>query len=176
MFPQRTDGQHDFRIWNSQLIKYAGYQTDLLPFGYTSGSSMIVGLYIIAVCRCRRLQTVLSVLKGCSDCVSWDEHRIVLMITCADHRYKSTVPGWDADVMGSINSSLEVQIFMVSMSDQLQQQQKGLECRNFRITIRFNEAGLEGKRSHSSKGLWGSLPGTMSGSRSSCTTLDTERD
>ncbi|KAK2831742.1 hypothetical protein Q7C36_016828 [Tachysurus vachellii] len=27
MFPQRTDGQHDFRIWNSQLIKYAGYQT-----------------------------------------------------------------------------------------------------------------------------------------------------
>ncbi|XP_069789236.1 nitric oxide synthase 1 isoform X2 [Narcine bancroftii] len=26
IFPQRTDGKHDFRIWNSQLIKYAGYK------------------------------------------------------------------------------------------------------------------------------------------------------
>lgn len=26
IFPQRTDGQHDFRVWNSQLIRYAGYQ------------------------------------------------------------------------------------------------------------------------------------------------------
>ncbi|KAK2831743.1 hypothetical protein Q7C36_016829 [Tachysurus vachellii] len=26
VFPQRTDGQHDFRVWNSQLIRYAGYQ------------------------------------------------------------------------------------------------------------------------------------------------------
>ncbi|XP_013151690.1 nitric oxide synthase, inducible isoform X2 [Falco peregrinus] len=26
VFPQRTDGKHDFRIWNSQLIRYAGYQ------------------------------------------------------------------------------------------------------------------------------------------------------
>nr|XP_034995867.1 nitric oxide synthase, inducible [Zootoca vivipara] len=25
VFPQRTDGMHDFRIWNSQLIRYAGY-------------------------------------------------------------------------------------------------------------------------------------------------------
>uniref|UniRef100_A0AAY5ET85 Nitric oxide synthase, inducible n=1 Tax=Electrophorus electricus TaxID=8005 RepID=A0AAY5ET85_ELEEL len=28
VFPQRTDGQHDFRIWNSQLIRYAGYQIE----------------------------------------------------------------------------------------------------------------------------------------------------
>ncbi|XP_062872313.1 nitric oxide synthase, inducible-like [Trichomycterus rosablanca] len=28
IFPQRTDGQHDFRVWNGQLIKYAGYQMD----------------------------------------------------------------------------------------------------------------------------------------------------
>uniref|UniRef100_A0A4W4EZ30 Nitric oxide synthase, inducible n=1 Tax=Electrophorus electricus TaxID=8005 RepID=A0A4W4EZ30_ELEEL len=28
VFPQRTDGQHDFRIWNSQLIRYAGYQME----------------------------------------------------------------------------------------------------------------------------------------------------
>uniref|UniRef100_W5KSD2 Nitric oxide synthase n=1 Tax=Astyanax mexicanus TaxID=7994 RepID=W5KSD2_ASTMX len=26
VFPQRTDGQHDFRVWNSQLVRYAGYQ------------------------------------------------------------------------------------------------------------------------------------------------------
>ncbi|XP_038050616.1 nitric oxide synthase, brain-like isoform X2 [Patiria miniata] len=26
VFPQRTDGQHDFRVWNILLIKYAGYQ------------------------------------------------------------------------------------------------------------------------------------------------------
>ncbi|KAG2470836.1 NOS1 protein, partial [Polypterus senegalus] len=26
IFPQRTDGKHDFRIWNSQLIRYAGYK------------------------------------------------------------------------------------------------------------------------------------------------------
>lgn len=25
VFPQRTDGRHDFRVWNSQLIRYAGY-------------------------------------------------------------------------------------------------------------------------------------------------------
>lgn len=28
MFPQRTDGEHDFRVWNGQLIKYAGYQME----------------------------------------------------------------------------------------------------------------------------------------------------
>ncbi|XP_060753750.1 nitric oxide synthase 2b, inducible [Neoarius graeffei] len=28
VFPQRTDGQHDFRVWNSQLVKYAGYQME----------------------------------------------------------------------------------------------------------------------------------------------------
>ncbi|XP_053225845.1 nitric oxide synthase, brain isoform X1 [Podarcis raffonei] len=26
IFPQRTDGRHDFRVWNSQLIRYAGYK------------------------------------------------------------------------------------------------------------------------------------------------------
>ncbi|XP_075052853.1 nitric oxide synthase, inducible [Mixophyes fleayi] len=25
IFPQRTDGKHDFRVWNSQLIRYAGF-------------------------------------------------------------------------------------------------------------------------------------------------------
>ena len=25
IFPQRTDGKHDYRIWNPQLINYAGY-------------------------------------------------------------------------------------------------------------------------------------------------------
>ena len=27
IFGQRTDGRHDYRIWNSQLISYAGYRT-----------------------------------------------------------------------------------------------------------------------------------------------------
>lgn len=26
IFPQRTDGKHDFRVWNNQLIRYAGYR------------------------------------------------------------------------------------------------------------------------------------------------------
>ncbi|NXN99780.1 NOS2 protein, partial [Rhinopomastus cyanomelas] len=34
VFPQRTDGKHDFRVWNSQLIRYAGYQ---LPDGSVVG-------------------------------------------------------------------------------------------------------------------------------------------
>ncbi|NXN16416.1 NOS2 protein, partial [Indicator maculatus] len=34
LFPQRTDGKHDFRVWNSQLIRYAGYQ---LPDGSVLG-------------------------------------------------------------------------------------------------------------------------------------------
>ncbi|CRL03651.1 CLUMA_CG016518, isoform A, partial [Clunio marinus] len=28
IFPQRTDGKHDFRIWNPQLVSYAGYQNN----------------------------------------------------------------------------------------------------------------------------------------------------
>ncbi|XP_053625509.1 nitric oxide synthase-like [Plodia interpunctella] len=34
IFPQRTDGSHDYRIWNSQLISYAGY---LQPDGSVLG-------------------------------------------------------------------------------------------------------------------------------------------
>ena len=26
IFPARTDGLHDFRVWSSQLIRYAGYK------------------------------------------------------------------------------------------------------------------------------------------------------
>lgn len=26
IFPQRTDGKHDFRVWNPQLVSYAGYK------------------------------------------------------------------------------------------------------------------------------------------------------
>lgn len=26
IFAQRTDGRHDFRVWNPQLISYAGYR------------------------------------------------------------------------------------------------------------------------------------------------------
>nr|XP_006640988.2 PREDICTED: nitric oxide synthase, inducible [Lepisosteus oculatus] len=34
VFPQRSDGQHDFRVWNGQLVKYAGYQ---MPDGTVLG-------------------------------------------------------------------------------------------------------------------------------------------
>lgn len=34
IFPQRTDGKHDFRVWNSQLIRYAGYKQ---PDGQITG-------------------------------------------------------------------------------------------------------------------------------------------
>uniref|UniRef100_A0A182YTZ6 nitric-oxide synthase (NADPH) n=1 Tax=Biomphalaria glabrata TaxID=6526 RepID=A0A182YTZ6_BIOGL len=28
IFPQRKDGRRDFRVWNAQLIRYAGYKMD----------------------------------------------------------------------------------------------------------------------------------------------------
>ena len=28
IFPQRTDGKHDFRVWNLQLISYAAYKNE----------------------------------------------------------------------------------------------------------------------------------------------------
>lgn len=37
VFPQRTDMQHDYRIWNSQLISYAGYRQ---PDGTVLGDPM----------------------------------------------------------------------------------------------------------------------------------------
>ncbi|EMP37688.1 Nitric oxide synthase, inducible [Chelonia mydas] len=39
VFPQRTDGKHDFRLWNSQLIRYAGYQ---MPDGSILGDPATV--------------------------------------------------------------------------------------------------------------------------------------
>ncbi|NXG34768.1 NOS2 protein, partial [Dromaius novaehollandiae] len=41
VFPQRTDGKHDFRVWNSQLIRYAGYQ---MPDGSIMGDPASVEL------------------------------------------------------------------------------------------------------------------------------------
>lgn len=34
IFPQRTDGKHDYRVWNQQLIGYAGYKN---PDGTVTG-------------------------------------------------------------------------------------------------------------------------------------------
>lgn len=39
VFPPRTDGQHDFRVWNSQLIHYAGYH---MPDGSVLGDPATV--------------------------------------------------------------------------------------------------------------------------------------
>ncbi|XP_007935745.1 nitric oxide synthase, inducible [Orycteropus afer afer] len=41
VFPQRTDGKHDFRVWNAQLIRYAGYQ---MPDGTIIGDPACVEL------------------------------------------------------------------------------------------------------------------------------------
>lgn len=39
VFQQRTDGRHDFRVWNVQLISYAGYKQ---PDGTIVGDPMNV--------------------------------------------------------------------------------------------------------------------------------------
>lgn len=39
IFPQRTDARHDYRIWNNQLISYAGYKQ---PDGKIVGDPMNV--------------------------------------------------------------------------------------------------------------------------------------
>ena len=39
IFPQRTDGRHDFRIWNNQIISYAGYR---MPDGSILGDPINV--------------------------------------------------------------------------------------------------------------------------------------
>ncbi|XP_051848310.1 nitric oxide synthase, inducible isoform X1 [Antechinus flavipes] len=36
LFPQRSDGKHDFRVWNAQLLRYAGYQ---MPDGSIVGDA-----------------------------------------------------------------------------------------------------------------------------------------
>ncbi|XP_072839703.2 nitric oxide synthase 1 isoform X1 [Pogona vitticeps] len=46
IFPQRTDGKHDFRVWNSQLIRYAGYKQ---PDGSIQGDPANVELTEICI-------------------------------------------------------------------------------------------------------------------------------
>ncbi|KAM3826174.1 nitric oxide synthase 1 isoform 2-T2 [Vipera latastei] len=46
IFPQRTDGKHDFRVWNSQLIRYAGYKQ---PDGTITGDPANVELTEICI-------------------------------------------------------------------------------------------------------------------------------
>uniref|UniRef100_A0A673HC33 Nitric oxide synthase n=1 Tax=Sinocyclocheilus rhinocerous TaxID=307959 RepID=A0A673HC33_9TELE len=46
IFPQRTDGKHDFRVWNSQLIRYAGYKQ---PDGSIIGDPASVELTEICI-------------------------------------------------------------------------------------------------------------------------------
>ncbi|KAJ8415334.1 hypothetical protein AAFF_G00423140 [Aldrovandia affinis] len=46
IFPQRTDGKHDFRVWNSQLIRYAGYKQ---PDGSVLGDPASVELTEICI-------------------------------------------------------------------------------------------------------------------------------
>lgn len=39
VFPQRTDGKHDYKVWNQQLIGYAGYKN---PDGTITGDPISV--------------------------------------------------------------------------------------------------------------------------------------
>lgn len=41
IFPQRTDGKHDFRVWNNQLVRYAGFE---MPDGVILGDPASIGL------------------------------------------------------------------------------------------------------------------------------------
>lgn len=47
IFPQRTDSKHDFRIWNAQLIRYAGYKQ---PDGSVLGDPANVELTEVPAC------------------------------------------------------------------------------------------------------------------------------
>lgn len=49
IFPQRTDGKHDFRVWNSQLIRYAGYKQ---PDGQIVGDPANVELTEVQMISC----------------------------------------------------------------------------------------------------------------------------
>ena len=50
VFPPRKEDGHDFRVWNSQLLKYAGYQ---MPDGSIQGDPSSVEftkvLYLVAI-------------------------------------------------------------------------------------------------------------------------------
>lgn len=39
IFPQRTDGKHDFRVWNPQILSYAGYRN---PDGSVTGDPISI--------------------------------------------------------------------------------------------------------------------------------------
>lgn len=69
IFPQRTDGKHDFRVWNSQLIRYAGYKQ---PDGSILGDPANVAF--TEVCAPHPPQAGLSFPQNV--CI----HRLVLVI------------------------------------------------------------------------------------------------
>jgi nitric oxide synthase oxygenase domain/subunit len=47
VFPQRTDGRHDFKVWNPQLISYAGYKN---PDGSVTGDPLNVEFTEVTWC------------------------------------------------------------------------------------------------------------------------------
>lgn len=78
IFPQRTDGKHDFRVWNSQLIRYAGYKQ---PDGKILGDPANVEF------------TEVSVVSSCCCCcyscsgrelgtISYSAHTFLLFCLC----------------------------------------------------------------------------------------------
>lgn len=49
VFPARTDARRDFRVWNSQLIGYAGYRRD----GAVVGDPVNVEITEVSADLCR---------------------------------------------------------------------------------------------------------------------------
>lgn len=61
IFPQRTDSKHDFRIWNAQLIRYAGYKQ---PDGTILGDPANVELTEVPHLPKRGHRALLSTPRG----------------------------------------------------------------------------------------------------------------
>ena len=62
IFPQRSDGKHDFRIWNPQLISYAGY---LNSDGSVTGDPLNTEITDVSLKCMKVLKMVIGYDTGC---------------------------------------------------------------------------------------------------------------
>lgn len=67
IFPQRTDARHDYRIWNNQLISYAGYKQ---PDGKIVGDPMNVEFTEVCMEIMMNLKVVFEVKENVAKCHS----------------------------------------------------------------------------------------------------------
>ena len=63
MFPPRTDAKHDYRVWNPQLIQYAGYKQ---PDGSVIGDPINVELTAVSMVeKMLTLQRIINIIDDC---------------------------------------------------------------------------------------------------------------